>query len=195
MSLNKIRAQEDLLVAMLKGKNQQALTLAYHNYSGAIYGIILRMLQSEEIAQEVLQDVFLKAWDNIEQYDATKGKFFTWLSTIARRLAIDKTRSAEYKKTEKTKNIEHIVHSEDRWSETPQFKDAGLERVISTMDEKYRTLIDMAYFYGYTHQEIHEATNIPIGTIKTRLRAAVQELRRLLGDTEVFSLLFFFMFN
>ena len=194
MSFNKNRTQEDHLIAMLKNKSQQGLSLAYQNYGGAIYGIVLRIIPSEEIAQEVLQDVFLKAWDNIDQYDSAKGRFFTWLSTIARRLAIDKTRSAEYKKTEKTKPIDNVVHN-DSWMETTQLKDSGLERVVNSLDEKYRTLIDMAYFHGYTHQDIHDQTAIPIGTIKTRLRMAIQELRRILGESEVLGLIILLLFN
>lgn len=173
---------ENEIVLMLKNKDANGLSIAYKSYGGAIYGIVFRMLQSEEVAQEVLQDTFLKAWESIEQYDAKKGKFFTWLSTIARRLAIDHTRSAGFKKETKTKSIDEFVYESEAWSESPNIKDIGLERVIKSLDEKYRVLIDMAYLHGYTHQEIHEKTQIPIGTIKTRLRTAIIELRRVLSE-------------
>ena len=77
----------------LKAKDKSELEYLYDHYSGALYGVIFRILKKEEIAEEVLQDVFLKIWERFESYDASKGKLFTWLLNVARNQAIDKTRS------------------------------------------------------------------------------------------------------
>ncbi len=183
MSVN-LNSQESKIITLLKQRDQQGLVLAYRHYGNAVYGIIFRILKSEDIAQEVLQDVFIKVWDRIDNYDSSKGKFFTWLVTIARRMAIDHTRGARFKQEEKTDAINYSVYS-NKWSEEAKVKDVGLENVINSLDEKYRLLIDLVYFKGYTHQEVHEETNIPLGTIKTRLRTAINELRKMLGDASI----------
>ena len=92
----------------LQAKDKSALEHLYDNYSGALYGVIFRVIKNEDIAEEVLQDVFLKIWDRFDQYDSAKGKLFTWMLNIARNQAIDKTRSKEISKDQKTRGIEKV---------------------------------------------------------------------------------------
>jgi RNA polymerase sigma-70 factor (ECF subfamily) len=175
-------ALENEIVMLLGQGDRQAITLLYKNYSGSLFGIVSRMIPSKEVAEEVLQDVFVKVWDNADKYDPTKGKLFTWLAQVTRNTALDKVRSAGYKKGQKTDNIETSVSVFATHADTSQIQDSGLRKVIESLDQNYRTLIDYAYFQSYSQSEIAEELNMPLGTVKTRMRAAMNELRNLLKN-------------
>ena len=185
-------ALEDEIIALLRQGDRQAISLLYKNYSGSLFGIITRMISTKEIAEEVLQDVFIKVWDNADKYDPAKGRLFTWLAQVTRNTAIDKVRSAGYRKGQKTNDIETSVSVHEAYADTSPIQDSGLRKVIDSLDENYRTLIDYAYFQSYSQSEIAEELNMPLGTVKTRMRAAVNELRKILKNEliSIFILLF-----
>ncbi len=140
------------------------------------------MLRTEEIAEEVLQDVFLKIWDKIDQYDASKGKLFTWMIQIARNLAIDKSRSKETSKSKKTDDIDFLVGTIDRQENIEMEVDAiGLKEVLQKLPTEQQFVVSQLYLKGYTQSEVAEEFDIPLGTVKTRLRLAMNELRSLLS--------------
>ena len=158
------------------------MSYLYDHYSGALYGVIYRILQHEDIAEEALQDIFLKIWDRIDQYDASKGKLFTWMLNIARNHAIDKTRSKEISKDQKTKGLDSLVHTIDRKDSLEQHIDSiGIKEVLNKLVEEQRFVVEHLYFKGYTQSELAEEFNIPLGTVKTRLRSAMQQLRTIVG--------------
>jgi RNA polymerase sigma factor (sigma-70 family) len=168
-------------VARLIRKDQSALDYLYDHYSGALYGVVFRILRKEETAEEVLQDVFLKIWDKIESYDATKGKLFTWMINIARNQAIDKTRSKETSKGRKTDDIDYLVNKIDIQEHSQLQVDAiGLKEVLLKLSEDQQFIVNQLYLKGYTQSEVAEEFNIPLGTVKTRLRLAMIELRSIL---------------
>jgi len=126
----------------------------------------------------VLQDVFLKTWDRIGSYDAAKGKLFTWIVNIARNHAIDKTRSGEISRQQKTKDIETVVNKIDKRDFTElRIEGIGLKEMLKSLPPEQLFVIEHLYFKGYTQSELAEDYNIPLGTIKTRLRLAMQHLR------------------
>ena len=186
---------ENEIVLLLGQGDRQAISLLYKNYSGSLFGIISRMIPATEVAEEVLQDVFIKVWDNADKYDPTKGRLFTWLAQITRNTALDKVRSAGYRKGQKTDGIETSVSLNEAFTETSQIQDSGLRKVINSLDENYRTLIDYAYFQSYSQSEIAEELNMPLGTVKTRMRAAINELRKVLKNEliSILALLSFWM--
>jgi RNA polymerase sigma factor (sigma-70 family) len=172
------------LVSRLKAKDRLALEYLYDHYSGALYGVVFRVIPREDIAEEVLQDVFLKAWDKIEQYDSSKGKLFTWLLNIARNQAIDKTRSKEINKELKTGGIEKLVNKVDRQKYEEQDTEAiGVREILKKLPEEQQFVMEHLYFKGYTQSELAEEFDIPLGTIKTRTRMALQQLRITLGES------------
>ncbi len=174
--------EEATLIARLKDRDKQALAYLYDHYSAALYGVIHRILIKESIAEEVLQDVFIKIWDKIDSYDAAKGKLFTWMLNIARNQAIDKTRSREISKEKKTKDIDLHVNRIDRNDYTEQkIEGIGLHEVLKSLPEEQRFVVEHLYFKGYTQSELADESGIPLGTVKTRLRAAMQQLRILVG--------------
>ncbi len=165
----------------MKKKDQSALDYLYDHYSGAIYGVVFRILRKEETAEEILQDIFLKVWDKIESYDPSKGKLFTWMINIARNQAIDKTRSKENSKSRKTDDIDYLVNKIDIQEHSQLQVDAiGLKEVLLKLSEDQQFIVKQLYLEGYTQSEVAEEFDIPLGTVKTRLRLAMIELRSLL---------------
>jgi len=172
---------EKELVALLKSKDQEGYNVLYDNYSAALYGIISRVVPAEEIAQDILQNVFVKIWKNIDSYDASKGRLFTWMLNIARNSAIDYSRSKQFKMENKIQEIENSVYEINRHTSTSINTDIiGLREQVEKLKKEHSVLINMIYFGGYTQEETAKKLNMPLGTVKTRVRAAIIQLRQLL---------------
>ena len=166
-------------MARLQSKEQTALEFLYDRYSGALYGVIRRVLKNDDVAEEILQDVFLKIWRKIDTYDSAKGKLFTWMLNIARNQAIDKTRSKEISKESKTSGIENLVGRVDRQGFLEQSVDSiGVPESLSLLPDEQKFVVEHLYFKGYSQSELAEEFNIPLGTVKTRLRMAMIQLRQ-----------------
>ncbi|MEM9991721.1 MAG: sigma-70 family RNA polymerase sigma factor [Bacteroidota bacterium] len=178
---------EKQIIHWLKAHDKRAISHLYDAYSGALYGLILRMVQSEEVAQDLVQDTFVKIWKNGHRYDASKGKLFTWVISIGRNTAINAVQSKAYKNSLKQQKIEHLVHANGNGSSNGHqslmtheidVNKIGLKGLVNELDEKYRVIIELLYFKGYTQREAEEQLGIPLGTIKSRVRIALRELRK-----------------
>lgn len=165
----------------MKNKDQQAFAHLYDSYSGAIYSIILQIVNDEELANDILQEVFINIWRKIEMYDAEKGRLFTWMLNIARNASIDMLRSRGYRNSRKNQSIQDNVDTVGPLgSEQMSVDSIGLKKVLEKLKPEQRVLIDLSYFKGYTHEEIAEQEKIPLGTVKTRIRNALIQLREIL---------------
>ncbi|HZY82511.1 MAG TPA: sigma-70 family RNA polymerase sigma factor [Cyclobacteriaceae bacterium] len=163
----------------LRSRKQSSLDYLYDHYSSALYGVIYRILNNDDLSEEVLQDAFLRIWNKIETYNASKGRLFTWMLNIARNMAIDKTRSKEISKGKKTDDIDNLVNKIDRKEQAELNVDfIGLKEVLGRLSEEQKFVVEYLYLQGYTQSELAEEFNIPLGTVKTRLRLAMIELRR-----------------
>ena len=172
---------EQELVALLQQRDQKAFSYLYDNYSGALYGIINSIVPDKEIANDVLQNVFVNIWRKIESYDAMKGRLFTWMLNIARNASIDEIRSKGYKDSQKNQPLPENVDVNIAGAVTmPDIADSGLRKVLTKLKSEQRTLLDLSYFQGFTHEEISKALNIPLGTVKTRIRSALIQLRTMI---------------
>jgi RNA polymerase sigma factor (sigma-70 family) len=170
------------MVDLLKQKDPQAFSVLYDNYSAALYGVISRVIENEEAAQDLLQEAFVKIWKSAGSYDPAKGRLFTWMLNIARNTAIDATRSKQYKKSAQIRSLEDSVNTVNRQSRVITPVDhIGIKEAIAQLKEEYRQVIDMLYFGGYTQDELAKELGMPLGTVKTRSRAAIQQLRELLN--------------
>jgi len=166
---------------MLQQRKDQSFSYLYDNYSGALFGIIKGIIPDEELVRDVLQEVFVNIWKKIELYDATKGRLFTWMMNVARNAAIDKLRSRSYQDSLKNRPIpENVDASMPGAIVTQQGDDVGLKKVLTRLKEEHRILIDLSYFQGYTHEEISKLLDIPLGTVKTRIRSALTHLRTMI---------------
>ncbi|MEQ9414793.1 MAG: sigma-70 family RNA polymerase sigma factor, partial [Cyclobacteriaceae bacterium] len=127
---------------------------------------------------------FLKIWNKIEQYDPNKGRLFTWMLNLARNQAIDKSRSREISKSKKTITIDPLVSTIEEKGSSKQYVDAiGLIEVLNKLSDEQKFVVTHLYLKGYTQSELAEEFDIPLGTVKTRLRMAMIELRVQLNIT------------
>ncbi len=172
---------EQELVAMLHQHDRKAFDYLYENYSGALYGVIFRMVEDKELSEDLLQDAFVKVWNNFTNYDSSKGRLFTWMLNLTRNLTIDTLRSKSYKKQQKIQSDENSVNNfRDDSYRTEKFDTIGLRKQLTLLKNDQKQIIDLAYFSGYTQDEIAKELGIPLGTVKTRMRTAIIELRKIL---------------
>jgi RNA polymerase sigma-70 factor (ECF subfamily) len=170
---------EQELVEGLKNHKHDAYRYLYFHYRGALYNIIIHIIPGTETANDVLQEVFMTVWKNMEKYDPEKGRLFTWLLNVTRNTAINTTRSRIYKNSLKNDSISNYVNSIDEKGAYEQnINHIGLRKEVSRLKDELRAVLELAYFSGFTQEEIAKALNIPLGTVKTRLRSAVMELRK-----------------
>ena len=163
---------EPQLVALLKRRDKGGFALLYNRYAANLYGIICRVVQSPEAAQDVLQDAFVKIWVNIDAYDPAKGALFTWLLNVARHTAID------YLRAHKRRQDQGDLDTVDRYVYyEPAVDGIGLEPLLASLPFQSQLLIDHFYFMGCTQEQVAQTFGMPLGTVKTRLRAAIRHLR------------------
>ncbi len=171
---------EDQIIALLRQKDKEGMRWLYRSYGKVVFGVICRIVKMEDIAENVLQDALLKVWNNIESYDLSKGRFLSWILKIARNTAIDKVRSKTYQQSLKSHPIDPAMSSDPRFATTPDTAHIDVRNKVGNLEEKYRQLIEMTYFEGYTHVEVAERLELPLGTVKGRIRKALSELRKVL---------------
>ena len=166
------------MIKLLKSKDKKGFDYLYDNYSSSLYGVINTILKKEEFSEEILHDTFIKIWQKIDDYDPSKGRFFTWILNIARNMSIDKLRSREFKSTAKTDDISGFVNILDSgYVDKNNFDYIGVKEVLNKLPDEQKFLIEKMYFEGYSQSEIAEEFNIPLGTIKTRVRSGMSKLR------------------
>lgn len=171
---------EKRLVTALKQQDQQALSTLYKMYSASLKGIILRVIIHEETAEDLLQELFVKIWNSIDKYDDSKGRLFTWMSRLAKNMAIDQVRRKSHVNSSKHVDIEEKVGDIDqKLSYKINTDTIGIRKLTTAMNPMQRLLLNMVYFEGYTHTEIAEELNLPLGTVKSRIRFALLELRKM----------------
>ncbi len=152
------------------------------NYSQALYGVLFKIVNDEEIARDLLQETFVKIWKNISNYDRQKGRLFTWMLNVARNTAIDTLRSKAFKTNNQNQDIENVVNIVDAQMNTSsQVDHIGLKEVVGKLKVEQQQIIDLLYFNGYTQEEAAKELNLPLGTVKTRSRSAIMQLRQLLN--------------
>ncbi|RZK41311.1 MAG: sigma-70 family RNA polymerase sigma factor [Pedobacter sp.] len=175
----KIHLSEDELVNALKKQDTIAIKALYDMYSGALLGVISRIVNQTEAAEDLLQETFVKIWNSAGSYDPSKGRLFTWMMNVARNLSIDKLRSKDFKNANKNQDIENTVDFIDEQKKISFNSDTlGIKELVTKLKPEFKSVLDMVYFKGYTHVEAAEELNLPLGTVKTRVRMAILELRK-----------------
>jgi RNA polymerase sigma-70 factor (ECF subfamily) len=172
--------QLEQLVTRFQQKDAKAFEALYNMYSDSMQGVIYNIVRDQDIAQEVMQDVFIKAWNSADSYSTKKGRFFTWMINISRNAAIDKTRSKAFKNSKQNLNSDYFVDIIQTQESLDDQTDAiGIKKFVTKLAEKCKAVIELLYFKGYTQKEASEELDMPIGTIKTRNRNCIQELRKM----------------
>ncbi len=169
------------LVQMVKSKSEKGFHILYNNYCGALYGILIKFVQRTDIADDLLQEIFLKIWRNIDGYNPAKGSLFTWMLNIARNQAIDYLRSSSHRNqllhvNNDLYSIQKDYHlSCNSQSSFTEMKDIQIK--VHQLDAKYAEVIDLIFFYGCTHEQTARIMKLPLGTIKTRARKGISLLK------------------
>ncbi|WP_299100621.1 sigma-70 family RNA polymerase sigma factor [uncultured Winogradskyella sp.] len=171
-------ADLDILVNQFQNKNQVAFKKLYGMYSKSIHGVVYNIVKDADIADELMQDVFIKAWHKADTYSSKKGRFFTWILNIARNAAIDKTRSKAFKQSKQNLNADYFVDIIAGHENLDDSTDAiGIKKFVTQLGEKCKAVIELLYFKGFTQKEASEELQMPLGTVKTRNRNCIQQLR------------------
>lgn len=166
--------EEAELIDSLRKKDEQAYSYLYDNYGAALYGAIKQIVADVDLSNDVLQETFVNIWRRIDSYDESKGRLFTWMLHIARNAAIDKVRSKGFQQSMLNMELDgEAIQTFVR----PGIDDYGLKKVLLKLKDEQRLLIDLSYYQGFTHEQIAKALHIPLGTVKTRIRSALTQLR------------------
>lgn len=172
-----ISSIEKEIVILLHTSDKKAINLLYDYYADALFGVIKKIISDEDTAQDVLQETFVKIWRYSKKYDADKAKLFTWLYRIAYNTAIDKVRS---QKNKSGKEVQIETSSVYKLTSNALNEDVlDIKKHLNSLDEKYQIVINALFFEGMTQQEASEELDIPLGTIKSRLKIGLRELKKI----------------
>lgn len=181
-----VRYREEELVKQLKSNSRNAFEYLYDHYSAALYGVILKITKDEDRASDALQDSFLKIWRNIGSYAHDKGSLFTWMLNIARNTAIDHLRS-DTRTENRVIRLDVVNEAEpvtmESWNRLTYEMD--VRTWVARLLPERRDPIELVYFQGYTHEEVAEKLSVPLGTVKSRIRRGLKELRMVFGTPEM----------
>ena len=176
----KISLSEAELVQAIRARQRIGSEALYDMYSASLFGIIVRIVQDQALAEDLLQESFIKIWNSFGSYDEKKGRLFTWMVNLARNLTIDKIRSKDFRNNNRNQDIENSVISIDEQRSTTINPEVfGVREMVNKLRPEAKAVLDLIYFKGYTHVEAAEELSIPLGTVKTRLRLAIMGLRKL----------------
>ncbi|MGB5554219.1 MAG: sigma-70 family RNA polymerase sigma factor [Flavobacteriaceae bacterium] len=178
---------EKHIVELLQERNEKAISLLYEHYGNTLYGVAKKVVRDEELAQDVLQESFIKIWKKSDSYDPTKAKLFTWLFRITRNTAIDKLRSVNTKSDKEIQIDVSDVYNLGVDSIRPDLMD--VREHLEKIDDKYQIVLEALFFQGMTQQEASEELDIPLGTIKSRLKIGLRELKKIYGPVIIMAFL------
>jgi len=169
----------ELVVQVVRG-SEKAFLLLYDRYASRVHALSLRILKDPMLAEEATQDTFLKLWSRARSFSAEKGSVLLWLLTIARRVALDRLRMEA-----RRPSLSDSSDPEDAWQSIPDGNTLSEEHrwrslyfAVQSLPVEHRQVIELAYYQGLSQSEIAEILGWPLGTVKTRLRAAMNQLRR-----------------
>jgi RNA polymerase sigma-70 factor (ECF subfamily) len=175
---------DEQLMERLRFRDLKAFQTLFSRYSNLVYSTTYRVLRDAHLAEDMVQEIFLRLWRKPESYTPTRGRFATWLTSVSRNRAVDEVRSRNRRYRYEAASPEE----QEREFAGPETEDPALTAeladqrrlilaALSNLPEEQRKTIELAYFGGYTQQEIAEILDQPLGTVKTRIRLGMQKLR------------------
>lgn len=185
---------DEALIRLVAEKNKEALSELYDRYSRLIYAIAYHFVGNPATAEEITLDVFMRLWNKAELYDPHRASVKTWLTRVARNRAIDEVRRRNVRLDHDSLSLENMLPparpaSSGRSSNPEDVTELALMRrrvreAVDTLPDEQKQALFLAYFRGLTHRGIAEMTGLPLGTVKTRIRLAMNKLRKLLADEQ-----------
>ncbi|HUZ03103.1 MAG TPA: sigma-70 family RNA polymerase sigma factor [Thermomicrobiaceae bacterium] len=191
MSADLRQLPDDELVRRMAGGEVEALDILYDRYARAVYAFAVRIVGDGLLAEEVLQEAFVRAWQQAERFELARGSFASWLLSITHNLAIDEVRKRQRRPQRATSvDIADLLQGEvDTSVDVEEAAEAAelrsrIQTAMATLPDAQRRVIELAYFDGLTQREIADFLDEPLGTIKTRMRLGMHKLRDLLAAEE-----------
>jgi RNA polymerase sigma-70 factor (ECF subfamily) len=184
MSQRADEPSDEQLMAYLDGPEVEvALSKLYDRYSRTVFGVGLKILGDRSMAEELVQEVFLKVWRSSGTFDSARGSFSTWLYRVTRSVALDLYRKRAHRIRQVSDGQLHIAAERDSSAGPQELVDESwlswrVSRALEVLDAPHREVIDLAYFSGLSQREISERTGVPLGTVKTRTASAYKSLRK-----------------
>jgi RNA polymerase sigma-70 factor (ECF subfamily) len=174
-------SKEQLNTTLLKVQDgdHAAFEVLYDAYAPAMYGVSLRILRDEKVAEDSVQDAFVKIWKKIHSFNVKKGSFFTWILNVNRNTAIDKYRKLSKSTLIPIQTSENLVNKEGGIANSQKIDHIGIADLVKVLPEKEQIILEYIYFKGYTQQETADELDLPLGTVKTRSRSALKGLKEL----------------
>ena len=178
-----IVTSEDLLGRVAQG-DQQAFADLYDRTASRVFGLVKRLLRDHAQSEEVTQEIFLEIWQTATRYDPGKGGAMSWMLTMTHRRAVDRVRASQSSRDRDTRiGIRDFAPEFDSVAENVeiQIESERVKEAMKRLTELQRQAVSLAYFGGYSHNEVSQMLKVPIGTVKTRLRDGMIRLRDELG--------------
>jgi len=166
------------LIQAIRGGDQKAFATLYDNYSDTLYGVVCQIVKSEAKAEDVMQDAFVNIWKKFQTYDAARGSIFTWMLNISRNKAIDSLRKTKRMGEVEIQDDASNVGIKDNRSTQLNENTIGVRAMLTKLPPEQQVILDYLYFQGYTQQEVSDELEVPLGTVKSRVRIAMRELRK-----------------
>jgi RNA polymerase sigma-70 factor (ECF subfamily) len=174
---------EEKLIEAIKTKNRIGAEALYEMYSKSLYGVLLKMLNNRELAEDLLQQAFVKIWNSIDNYDMSKGRFFTWMITVTRKLAKDLLRTKMHQQALATESpVPNFKYIDQRDIAILSTDTIGMKPLVDNLKNNHREILNLIYYKGYTHVEVAEELGMPLGTVKTNCRKAICILRGIFNE-------------
>lgn len=167
-------------IKRFQSRDESIIAELYDNYGSALYGVIRRIINDDQLAEDILQDSFLKIWQNSNKFDPQKGRLYTWMYRISKNTAIN------YLKSKAEKIHSNQTEMDDKFQnlkiQNPNIDVIDLRGQVNLLKENQREIIFLLYFRAFTQQEVSDHLDLPLGTVKTRTRMALQALRKIYND-------------
>lgn len=175
------KSSDTLLYSRIREKDKDALEYLYDRYEKILFSFLLKMTQDRDLAEEALQEVFIKIWRGVGEYDDSKGKFTSWLFRMAQNSAIDLIRKRK-KATVPLDEVAEMPSGESSVEQTAEWQEEKehIQAAVSQLSAEQQEMIQLFYFKGHTHEKIAEICGIPLGTVKSRIRLALSKLKKTL---------------
>jgi RNA polymerase sigma-70 factor (ECF subfamily) len=180
--------EEVALLKAIGNRDRDCFARLYDRYSSVLFSIALRILNDTELAEDVLQEVFLQIWEKAPTYDPERGKPLTWAVTLTRNRSIDRLRSVQRRyrlqdeAREEAKATDFFTDVDSAGNVERLEKSEILRKAVKELSKEQRQAIELAFFSGLTQSEVAEQLGEPLGTIKARIRRGMMKLRDLLGE-------------
>jgi len=178
---------DDALLDAIRRRDEEAIAALYDRYGRLAFGLAYRVVGERNAAEDVVQEAFLSIWRRAASFETTRGSVRTWVLSIVHHRAIDRLRgtAGRTRQDAPIDDFERVLAIDDPWREVSQvIQRESLQKAIATLPDAQRQAVELAYFDGYTQQEIATRMDVPVGTVKGRLRLAMQRLRTLLAGIE-----------